>query len=141
MPANIQELNRLTKQLRGIADNNYWARPKEVLKVRQKDGRMYEWRYVNPNSQRAQKAKARWKKEERQWIAFIVLRNLLKKNKMDMIKNFVLKVVEIHTTAWRKNLHKALVSKVRQLIIGLKIIINLFLEIKAQAHNFVHILI
>ena len=43
MPANIQELNRLTKQLRGIADDNYWARPKEVLKVRQKDGRMYEW--------------------------------------------------------------------------------------------------
>ena len=66
MPANIQELNRLTKQLRGIADDNYWARPKEVLKVRQKDGRLYEWRYVNPNSQRAQNAQARWKKQERQ---------------------------------------------------------------------------
>ena len=66
MPANsILELNRLTKQLRGISDNNYWARPKDWIPVTQKDGRRYIWERINPNSQRAQKSQKRWKEKER----------------------------------------------------------------------------
>ena len=47
MPANsILELNRLTKQLRGIADNNYWTRPKDWIPVTQKDGHRYIWERI-----------------------------------------------------------------------------------------------
>ena len=53
MPANsIEELNRLTKQLRGIADNNYWARPADQIPVTQPDGKRYVWNRINPNSHR-----------------------------------------------------------------------------------------
>ena len=66
MPANsIQELNRLTKQLRGIADDNYWARPHDYIPVTQKDGRRYVWERINPNSKRLDKKKQAIKADRR----------------------------------------------------------------------------
>ena len=66
MPANsILELNRLTKELRGIADDNYWARPRDYIPVQTKDGKKYYWERLNPNSKRVQKKIEAIKSERR----------------------------------------------------------------------------
>ncbi len=51
----MQELNRLTKQFRGIADNNNFARPHDYIPVQNRDGKKYYWERLNPNSQRVKK--------------------------------------------------------------------------------------
>jgi hypothetical protein len=60
----IAELNNLTKQLRGIADRNFWAKRKDDILVTQPNGRRYNWHRINPDSEKA-KPKIQQMKENR----------------------------------------------------------------------------
>lgn len=52
--SNMQELNRLTKQLYGIADTNNFSRPHDYIPVNHM-GKKYYWERLNPNSHRVKK--------------------------------------------------------------------------------------
>ena len=60
----MEELNRLTNELNGISHNNFWPKRKDDILITQPNGKKYNWRRINPNSEKA-KNKIKQMKERR----------------------------------------------------------------------------
>ena len=61
----MAELTRLTNQLKGISDRNFWATRKDDILITQPNGRRYNWHRINPDSEKAKNKLQKMKENRR----------------------------------------------------------------------------
>ena len=60
----INELKRLSNELKGISAQKFWPKRKDNILITQPNGKRYQWNRINPDSEKA-KNKIKQMKERR----------------------------------------------------------------------------